>query len=210
MQDESTPRIAPVLPSDWDAAAYDAMSAFPSGRDFVLSHYKDGAAGGMNALGAMLRHPPLAKAFLTFNNHIAMASSVSKRVRELVILRISWLRRSEYELAQHLILGRRAGLTEAELQRMELGPDAPGWDPLDAELVRAVDELHRHARIQDETWKRLSASFETVQLMDIVFAVGCYDLLAMVFKSFGAQLEPGMQPLDPALRARLYASQPTA
>jgi 4-carboxymuconolactone decarboxylase len=210
MQDESTPRISPVLPQDWDAACYDALSAFPGGRDFVLSHYKAGGAGGMHALGAMLRHPVLAKAFLTFNNHVATASTASKRIRELVILRISWLRRSEYELVQHLILGRRAGLTEAELLQIELGPDAPGWDPLDAALVRAVDELHSHARIQDETWKTLSASFDTAQLLDIVFAVGCYDVLAMVFKTVGAQLEPGVKPLDPALRGRLFASRSSA
>ena len=208
MQSEAT-RIAPVLPPDWDARAYDALSVFPSGRDFVLSHFKVGPAGGMHALGAMLQHPSLAKAFLTFNNHVATASTVSKRVREIVILRISWLRRSEYEYIQHLILGRRAGLDEDDLERIRAGPDAPGLDCIEADLVRAVDQLHSNARIDDATWKRLSSSFSTEQLMDIVFAVGCYDVLAMVFKTFNVQLEPGVAPLDPALRARLSRSEST-
>ena len=208
MQKESA-RVAPVLPADWDAVAYDALSVFPGGRDFVLSHYKEGGAGGMHALGAMLQHPSLAKAFLTFNNHVATASTVSKRVREIVILRISWLRRSEYEYIQHLILGRRAGLSEADLERIQIGPDAPGFDPLDANLVRAVDQLHSHARIDDATWTRLAASFDPRQLLDIIFAVGCYDLLAMVFNSLNVQLEPGVAPLEPALRARLHASEST-
>src|SRR5439155_8763091 len=103
---ESTPRIAPVLPPDWDAAIHDAVSAFPAGRDFVLARWQTGGAQGMHGLVAMLRHPALAKAFLTFNNHIATASTVSKRIRELLILRIGWLRRAEYEFVQHLILGR--------------------------------------------------------------------------------------------------------
>lgn len=92
---ESEPRIAPVLPPQWDAMTYDAVSAFPSGRDFVLSRYQAGGARGMHGLGVILRHPALAKAFLTFNNHIAVASTVSKRIRELLILRMSWLRRAE-------------------------------------------------------------------------------------------------------------------
>lgn len=54
----------------------------------------------MHGLGVILRHPALAKAFLTFNNHIAVASTVSKRIRELLILRMSWLRRAEYEFVQ--------------------------------------------------------------------------------------------------------------
>jgi hypothetical protein len=133
---EPTPRISPVLPSDWNAAEYAALSAFPSGRDFVLARWQTGGAQGMHGLGTMLRHPALAKAFLTFNNHIATASSVSKRIRELLILRIGWLRRSEYEFVQHLLLGQRAGLSAAELERVQSGPDAPGWDPADADLIR--------------------------------------------------------------------------
>src|SRR3546814_3763382 len=112
MSDQVSERIAPVLPAAWNAAVLDALSAFPSGRDFVLSRHEQGGAGGMHGLGVILQHPALAKAFLTFNNHVATASTVTARVRELVILRISWLRRAEYEFIQHVILGRRAGLSD--------------------------------------------------------------------------------------------------
>jgi alkylhydroperoxidase family enzyme len=207
MQNQFPPRVTPVLPPEWDAATLDAVSSFPSARDFVLSNYASAGARGTNGLGVMLQHPALAKAFLTFNNHVAIASTLSKRIRELLILRISWLRRSEYEFIQHVVLGRNAGLSEAELERVQLGPDAPGWDPLDADLVRAVDELHGDARIRDDTWQRLSAQFSTAQLMDLIFAVGCYDILAMVFKTLGAQLEPGVDPLDSATRARMHAQE---
>jgi 4-carboxymuconolactone decarboxylase len=209
MQNQFPPRVSPMLPPEWDAETHDAASAFPSARDFVLSRYRDRAGGarGMHGLGVILRYPTLAKAFLTFNNHVATASTLSKRIRELLILRISWLRRSEYEFVQHVVLGRNAGLSEAELERVQVGPDAPGWDPIDSDLVRAVDELHADARIQDATWARLSAHFSTEQLMDLVFAVGCYDILAMVFKTFGAQLEPGVEPLDSTVRARMHAQE---
>jgi alkylhydroperoxidase family enzyme len=207
MPNQFPPRVAPVLPPQWDAVTHDAVSSFPSARDFVLSHYQSAGARGTNGLGVMLQHPALAKAFLTFNNHVAIASTLSKRIRELLILRISWLRRSEYEFIQHVVLGRNAGLSEAELERVQIGPDAPGWDPLDADLVRAVDELHSDARIQDATWQRLGAHFNITQLMDLIFAVGCYDILAMVFKTLGAQLEPGVDPLDPATRARMHAQE---
>jgi alkylhydroperoxidase family enzyme len=202
---ESTPRIAPVLPADWDAPIHEALTVFPSGRDFVLTRYQAGSVQGMHGLGAIVRHPALAKAFLTFNNHVATASTVSKRVRELLILRIGWLRRSEYEFVQHLILGARAGLSAAELERIQFGPDAPGWSQEDADLLRAVDELHADACIKDETWARLSARFDTAQLLDIIFAVGCYDLLAMVFNTARLPLESCLKPLDPATRARMYA-----
>jgi 4-carboxymuconolactone decarboxylase len=201
----TTPRLSPVLPPDWTGEVLDAVSAFPNGRDFVLSHYAQGESpGGMNALGTMLRHPALAKAFLTFNNHVSVASSLSKRIREILILRIGWLRQSEYEFIQHLVLGARAGLTQAELERVQLGPDAPGWDAVDADLMRAVDELCADACIREATYARLAAHFDARQLLDLVFTVGCYEVLAMAFKSFAVALEPGVTPLEPAVRARMY------
>ncbi len=202
MKDE-TPRIAPVLPPDWKGAVLDALGAFPGGRDFVLSRYPVGEARGMNGLGTMLHHPPLAKAFLTFNNHISTANTLSKRIRELLILRIGWLRRSEYEFAQHLVLGAHAGLSEAELERVQLGPDAAGWDPVEADLIRAVDELHRNAFIEESTYARLSAHFDVPQLLDLVFTVGCYDVLSMVFKTFRVALEPGALSIDENVRTRM-------
>jgi hypothetical protein len=63
MMSEPTPRISPVLPSQWDAAAYDALTAFPSGRDFVLARWRTGGvqlldilvAGGCYMLAARSR-----------------------------------------------------------------------------------------------------------------------------------------------------------
>lgn len=208
MSNQFPPRLDAILPDAWDDTIHDAMSVFPSARDFVLSHYQTEDARGVNGVGVLLHHPALAKAFLTFNNHVAAASSVEKRVRELLILRLSWRRRSEYEYVQHLVLARRAGLSEADIARVEAGPDAPGWNAVDGDLVRAADELYSDARITDATWTRLQAHFNTQQLMDIVFAVGCYEVLALAFKTFGVQLEPGADGLDAERRARMHAQAP--
>jgi 4-carboxymuconolactone decarboxylase len=205
MDNESTPRITPLLPSAWDEGILEALGAFPRGLEFVLSRWKAGGvdARGMHVLGTFAHHPTLAKAFLTFNAHVAGASTLSARVRELAILRISWLRHAEYEFVQHVILGLRAGLTAEEVERVQRGPDAPEWDPVDAGILRATDELHTKARIQPATWDGLTAHFDTPQLMDLVFLVGCYDVLAMAIRTFQTQLEPGVAPLDPAVRARM-------
>ncbi|WP_348671897.1 carboxymuconolactone decarboxylase family protein [uncultured Abyssibacter sp.] len=202
-----TDKPAPLSPDDWGDAELEALGAFPGGRAFVLSNWPDGDPRGRNVLGALVHHLPLAQAFLTFNNHVATASTVSKRVRELLILRISWLRRCEYEFVQHIVLGKRAGLTDEEIARVQAGPDAPDWDPVDADLLRAADELHDDARIHAETWSRLSEHFEPQQLMDIVFAVGCYGLLATAINTLEIPLEAGVEPLPNEVRQRMEAGK---
>jgi 4-carboxymuconolactone decarboxylase len=206
MQKTIKPRIEPRLPADWDEKDLDALSTFPTVRDFVLNNWQKDPRG-VNGLGVMLRHTAATKAFLGFNNHVASASSLSKRIRELLILRISWLRRSEYEFLQHVVLGLRAGLTEVEIERLQHGPDAAGWDAVDADLLRATDELLADACISDATWERLSKIFNIEQMIDIVYAVGCYEIAAMMFKTLGAQLDAGVKPMTADVRARMYGDK---
>lgn len=206
MTDESAARIAPLLPPDWDEAAYDAMSVLPHGRDNVLAGWRSSKPiCGTNLVCTQLRHAALAKAFLTFNAHFFYASKLPPRVREILILRIAWLRCSEYEFVAHIELGRQAGLTEAEIERIQSGPDAVGWAPADAHLVRAVDELKADTCISAGTWAGLLAQrFDSEQLLELVFIVGCYETLAMAMNSFAVQLDNA--GLDPATRARMRAA----
>ena len=120
-------------------------------------------------------------------------STLVPRERELLILRIGWLCQAEYEWGQHVIFGREAGLTDAEIARIKAGPDADGWDPFDATLLRAADELHADAFISNETWAALSERYTTRQLMDVVFTVGQYNMVSMALNSFGVQLDNGVK-----------------
>jgi len=113
-----------------------------------------------------------------------------------LILRIGWLCRAEYEWSQHVVIGRAVGLSDAEIDRIGDGPDAPGWSADDAALLRAVDELHADACIADATWQALAGRFSTQQIMDVIFTVGQYALVSMALNSLGVQLDEGL----PAMR----------
>ena len=59
--------------------------------------------------------------------------------------------------------------------------------------MRAVDELIADATISDDTWATLADELDTEQLMDVVFTVGCYDVLAMAFRTFGVPLDADLR-----------------
>src|SRR5262245_62931711 len=153
-----------------------------------------GEPKALNALGTLVRYPVLGRAFHTFNGHIIYTSSLSARQRELLILRVSALRDAEYEWVQHSVLAGKNGIDEDELARVAEGPDAPEWSSVDAAMIRAVDELVGDATITDDTWAVLAAALSEEQLMDLVFTVGAYDLLAMAFKAFRIELDDDLKP----------------
>ena len=114
------------------------------------------------------------------------------RERELLILRTGWRCQSVYEWGQHVLIGRRAGLTDEDIARLKDGPDAPGWDPFDAALVRAADELHDDGCITDATWAALRERYDDAQLIEVPMVVGQYHLVSFTLNSLGVQREPGV------------------
>ncbi len=174
------PRITPLAQSEWNEEQKKILA--PLARDGRV----------YNIFSTMARHPKMTEKWLTFGTYILRDSTLPERDREILILRIGWLCRSEYEFGQHRLIGQRAGLKAEEIIRVMDGPEAAGWDPFDTALLRAVDELHGHAFITDNTWKTLAERYNEKQLMDVVMTVGQYNLVSMLLNSFGVQLDQGI------------------
>lgn len=176
----TTPRLPPIDPSDWNDEQKEALQGMGN-RSNVLNIFK-----------TLAHHPKLAKRWLVFANHILAKSSLSPRDREIAILRAGWLAGSEYEWAQHKVIGRDAGLSDEEIDAIATGPQAEIWSRHDRYLVTAADELHEDCCLSDETWGALAESYSTEQMMDLIFTCGQYRMLAGGLKSFGVQVDPGL------------------
>ena len=145
-----------------------------------------------NVHKTMANHPDLARDWMTFAGHILRRSTLPARDREILILRTGWLCRAEYEWAQHVRIGRVAGLNEADVANIMKGPGAPDLSLHDKLLLQAADELHDDHFLSDATWGALKRTYKTEQVMDLVFTVGQYTLVSMALNSFGVQLDEGL------------------
>ena len=150
----------------------------------------------LNITRTLAHYPELSRAWGRFAQHVLRDSSLPPRERELVILRMGWNCRSGYEFGQHRRIGQEAGLTLEEVERVKQGPDDAVWTPHEAALLRAADELHGDAFVSDTTWNTLAETYNTQQLMDVVFAAGQYNLVSMALNTLGVQLEPGTPGLE--------------
>jgi alkylhydroperoxidase family enzyme len=140
------------------------------------------------------RHPKLYVPRQVLSEYIRTKSTLSPRVREMLILRIGWRCRSAYEWAAHAPAGRRAGLTDEQI-RMLARTGYEGWNAADTAIVRAVDELHTYHTISDATWTALDEQFDEKQLLDVLITTGGYRMVSMVLNSFGVPAEPNSEAL---------------
>ena len=176
-----TPRIDPLPPDavvDEDIAALLGAMKAPSGEP-------------LNIFGTLARHPGLFRKWMQFGGKL-LTGKLPARDREILILRTGWNCRSEYEWGQHVTIGRAAGLTDHEIDRIALGPDASGWSDDDALLLHAADELHAEASLSDDTWKALADRYDEMQLIEVPMLVGQYHLVAFTLNSLGVQREAGV------------------
>lgn len=182
------PRVEPLPEAEWTDQA----------RATIAPTRAMGGGQVFNIFSTLAHHPELLKRWMVFANHVLVKSTLPPREREMLILRIGWLCRAEYEWSQHVVIGKAVGLSDADIDRIADGADAPGWSDDDAALLRAVDELHGDAFISDATWQKLAARWSVQQLMDVVFTVGQYALVSMALNTLGVQLDPGL----PRMRGR--------
>lgn len=186
----SEPRIEPTADGDWTPEQAELMAPLVErGADF-------------NIFRTMVREPAAFRAFMAWGNYIlSRANGLPPREREIAILRTGWLCRAGYEWAQHVVIGRRVGLSDAEIEAIKIGAEASGWSPADAAILAACDELHRDQFITDPTWARLTAHFDEKQRVDLVYTIGQYTQVSMLLNSFGVQPDAGLV-VDPALDGR--------
>ncbi len=149
------------------------------------------AGSEANIFTTLIRAEGVTRRWLPFGGKL-LNGKIPARDRELLILRTGWNCQSEYEWAQHVLIGRAAGLSDEEILRITNGPDAGGWSAFDLTLLRAADELHQDWCVTDATWAALAEVYDTSQLIELPMLVGQYHLVAMTLNSLGVQLDPGL------------------
>ncbi|MFD6894141.1 carboxymuconolactone decarboxylase family protein [Rhodococcus sp. NPDC060086] len=191
MRATPTGRLAPLPLAHWAPGSREILCGHVKAADRYLSDTPE-CSPLPNVLGLLGHHPELGGAWLAYNGVLLDNPTLDPRLRELMILRISWRTRAAYEWAQHVVAARAHGITDDEITRIGLGADAGVWTPLESSLLAAIDQLIDHHQVDDSTWALLEDSLEPRQLLEALFVAGTYVCLAMVFNSVALPLDPSI------------------
>ena len=193
-------RLDPLPPSEWPPEMKGALAALlPPDPRHPFPPRDDSRPKGLNVLGTFARHPALAQAFHTFNGHVLFATTLSPRQRELLVLRVAVLGTARTSGPSTSCSPLTPGSPPTRSPDQLRVPTRRGGARSTGPWSRAADELVNDAVVGDETWNALAAELDEQQLMDVVFTVGAYDLLAMALMSFGVETDGDLQAsADPA------------
>ncbi len=182
-------RLPPLPEDQWDDRTRAALAA-------LLPPDRRNPQGAGNAMATLARHPDLTETFLPFNTRLLLRSTLPPRLRELAILRVARRCACAYEWTHHVKIAAKAGLSEAEIEAAGQGKAAASLASaslastvLESAVLSAVDELGDACNVSDPTWATLGEHLDERQLMDLVFTIGAYSMLAMAFNTFGVEPE---------------------
>ena len=113
----------------------------------------------------MAQRPEALKTFVPFYGAVAGPGSVDRRTKELVYLTVSYSNHCAFCTAAHVATGRKAGVTDDEMQALEAGRDE-GFSEAERAAIQYARELTQTANAQASR-ERLRAHYNDEQTVEI-------------------------------------------
>ncbi len=131
--------------------------------------------------------------FLRLVNSILTGEELPADLRELAILRVGALLRSEYEFTQHIPIGLKAGLTRKKIDDLFNWSVSKEYNDKERAVLQYTDELTQKVKVKDETFAQLKEYFSDQSIVELTVVIGFYGLVCRLLVGLQVDLEP-----DPA------------
>jgi len=131
-----------------------------------------------------LLHPEVAAKFSEFQAAEATYTTLSPRVREVVIVAVGAVWGADYELYAHTTLARNAGLSEHAVTTLANGgipDDLSEHEKIAAHLTSQLSTRHR---VDDELYREAEKAFGATGLFDIAALIGQYHTVCAALTLF--------------------------
>jgi alkylhydroperoxidase family enzyme len=128
--------------------------------------------------GLLLHSPDIAEQWMHFINAVRWKSSLSSRLREMVILRVALLNNAQYVIDVHMgHFAQGDGLSLAECEHLLDRDIKPGvFDHSEECAIRYVDELTLGSSVSDVTHEANKKHRSDRELVELSVLIGAYNM----------------------------------
>lgn len=143
---------------------------------------------------ALVNSPGMTRAWGGLAEYMRYGSKLDKRLRELAIIQVGYLARSEYEYSHHTKLGLdQFGVTEADIHAISRESDeaegAGGLPECETVVLKAAREMVNAQAISAASFEKLSGYFSREDLVDLIVTIGFYCGVVRVLGSLEIDVE---------------------
>ncbi len=143
----------------------------------------------LNVFRAAANAPAIFQPFLQLAASILLRSEFDSRKREIAVLRVAHVTRSQYEWTQHVRLGTQLGVTADEIERIAVNGPVTTLDAEGNLLCRVADEISRDIRLSDEALSQILDRYGVRQATELIFCCSYFNMLSRFLESARVELE---------------------
>ena len=158
----------------------------------LIQRFSAGRRGRLiNIYRMLLNAPPLAESWFNHSNAVRWKTTLSGRLREIVIIRVGHLAHCDYVLRQHVpLLALADGLTVEECDALADWACSQFFDPRERAALAYADTMTRDMAVPDEIFDPLKQYFNDRQIVELTVLIGSYNMNARVLRALHLDIEP--------------------
>jgi 4-carboxymuconolactone decarboxylase len=149
--------------------------------------------GNLNVFRLLANAPKVFGGWTAMVDELFASTTFSARMREVIILRVAHLQDSPYEIGQHVVLARDAGLTEQQVNAIrDAGDlDEAGFSPTERAALDVVTELCTTHHLSDDSFDAAHGIFGDEAFTELLMLISCYYGLALVLNAADLDVDAG-------------------
>jgi alkylhydroperoxidase family enzyme len=158
----------------------------------AISRIRAGRGGALlNVYKLLLHSPALAQSWFDHNAAVRGKTTLSGRLREIVIIRIAHLNGVDYVLAQHVpALAMAEGLTLAECTALADFRATALFDPRERAALAYAEAMTLATSVPDDVFADVHRHFDDREIVELSVLIGTYLMHNRVMKALAIDLEP--------------------
>ena len=160
--------------------------------DQVAPEYRDMLKRNTNLHKLLVNSPDMARAFSGLGGYIRFKSKLDPRLRELAILQVGWLEKSEYEFTHHVKIGKEFGVTDEDIKGLmaETEGKPSQLEPLARAILRGAREMVKDLGMSDATFAEIKQHLTDEHMTDLVLTIAFYCAVVRVLATMKIDNEP--------------------
>jgi len=151
-----------------------------------------------NMFRTMAHRPEIFETIIAHMDAVLNTGTLSKALKELVIVRTSQVNRTPYCMASHTAICKRLGSTDAHLQALYDADESGEFDERERVAIHLAEAMTRDPHsYSDAEFARLRSFYSEGEVVELMAAIGLFNY----FNRFNDLLQ--MEPTQPATAEEL-------
>jgi len=157
----------------------------------LIGKVRAGRRGALiNVYRLLLHSPGLAATWLELIGRARFATELDGRLREIAIIRVGYLNRTDYVVKQHVPeLSAPEGLSPAECDALADWQQSPFFSAQERAVLAYADAMTRDVAVPDAVFEVLRPHFSERQIVELTVLIGIYNMHTRVFTALAIDPE---------------------